>query len=148
MARLEIHKFGGTSVGDPARMVADAHILAEAAADGRSLVAVASAMGGVTDALIGAAAAAVARDRPGARAALDSLAARHRAALADLAGDTPAPEAAADIQRIIDELDDLLAAVVLLGEMTARTRDRLLASGEKLSVRLLALALHGLGQAG
>ncbi|MCE7958159.1 MAG: aspartate kinase, partial [Acidobacteria bacterium ACB2] len=51
---ISVHKFGGTSLGSAERIVAAARLLRKAAA--RSpVVAVASAMGGVTDVLLAAA---------------------------------------------------------------------------------------------
>ena len=41
-----------------------------------------------------------------------------------------------------------MGAIVLLGELTARTKDRIIASGEKMSVRLLSLALNNHGLSG
>lgn len=52
--RLEVHKFGGTSVLGADRMRAAARIVAEAGAGAR-IVVVASAMAGVTDDLVAAA---------------------------------------------------------------------------------------------
>src|SRR5664280_1279504 len=51
---IAIHKFGGTSLGDASRIRNAAHLLA-AARRRRPVVAVASAMGGVTDVLLEAA---------------------------------------------------------------------------------------------
>jgi len=139
---VEVHKFGGTSMGGVEQIQRAASLVAGAAADGPGQVAVASAMGGVTDVLLRAAHAAAGGDRGRARALVDGLRERHHAALAALGAD-PAPRAAVD--GLLKEVSDLLEAVVLLSELTARTRDRLIASGEKMSVRLLALALRGLG---
>ena len=67
MARLEIHKFGGTSVGDAARIAACAAILS-AASRGTRLVAVASTLAGVTDLLVAATLAARLGNRDEVRA--------------------------------------------------------------------------------
>ncbi|HEU0052017.1 MAG TPA: hypothetical protein VFQ39_02525, partial [Longimicrobium sp.] len=55
--RTEVHKFGGTSVADAERLDIAARRVAEAAAGARVVV-VSSALVGVTDALVAAAAAA------------------------------------------------------------------------------------------
>src|SRR5438093_1334656 len=57
VTRLEVHKFGGTSLGDAGRIAACAAIGAGVAGRAR-VVLVASAMAGVTDRLVAAAAAA------------------------------------------------------------------------------------------
>ena len=74
MARLEVHKFGGTSVGDARRIAACAEILRGAVASSR-LIAVASAVTGVTDQLVAAAAAAARGER---EQALECIAALRR----------------------------------------------------------------------
>src|SRR4051794_35520883 len=49
---LLVQKFGGTSVGDPGKIRRVAQRIAAACAQGHAIVAVVSAMGGTTDALI------------------------------------------------------------------------------------------------
>ncbi len=143
MGRIEVHKFGGTSVGDAARIRACAAILADASSRA-SLVAVASAMAGVTNDLAAAASAAAAGDRESALATIASLLARHEAVLSDLAPDRG--DAAREyFRRTASELGELLSASSLLGEVSPRTRDQVLAAGEKMSVRLLVLALEARG---
>jgi aspartokinase/homoserine dehydrogenase 1 len=143
--RLEIHKFGGTSLGAPDRIDRAARRLAIAAADHRVVV-VASAMGGVTDMLV---AALDTPDTHPADTTIDALRQRHHAAAAALEHAVPpadrAPGDTRDLDDLLDEAHTLLSARALLGERTARTRDRVLSVGEKLSVRLLSRALrrHG-----
>ena len=80
---IAIHKFGGTSLGDAGRIRNAALLLAAARRRGR-VVAVASAMGGVPDVLLGAAREAE-RGRIGpARAAVEALRERHEAAARSL----------------------------------------------------------------
>ena len=141
--RIEVHKFGGTSVGDALRIAAVARLLRDLSSE-CGLVVVASAMAGVTDALIAAAAAATRGDRDEGAKLLDAVRARHLAALAQLHVDGE-PEVAAEIGRIVEEVTDLVRAVAHLHELTPRTRDDIVASGEKLSVRLLTAALTAVG---
>jgi len=98
-------------------------------------------MAGVTDQLVRGATSAVNGEREGALATLAAVRTRHQQALADICGEE-VPEVAADIDRIVGELEDLLRSVSLLGELTARIRDRIVSCGEKLSVRLFAAALR------
>jgi bifunctional aspartokinase / homoserine dehydrogenase 1 len=112
------------------------------AARASSIVVVSSAMSGVTNALVAAAAAAEEGRRADALDELEGLAATHRTALDTLGGD---PAVSVDIDRLLEEANDLIRASVYLGELTPRTRDRLLITGEKLAVRLLALALRAEG---
>lgn len=138
--RTEVHKFGGTSVGSPERLRAVATLVRDAAVD-RRVVVVSSAMTGVTNALVAAAEAAGRGQREEGLAGLASLAGRHRDALRALGADL---SVGAEVDRLLDEARDLVRASTYLGELTARTRDRLLITGEKLAVRLLAHALRQL----
>ncbi|MBW2254999.1 MAG: bifunctional aspartate kinase/homoserine dehydrogenase I [Deltaproteobacteria bacterium] len=146
MTRTEVHKFGGTSVGDAARIRSAARLVVTTARNTR-LAVVTSAMAGVTDQLVRAATSAKQGKRESALASLTEVRTRHHQALAQICG-TKDPEVAADIDRIVGELEDLLRSVSLLGELTARVRDRIVSCGEKLSVRLFAAALRCEGAKG
>ena len=142
--QIEVHKFGGTSLGDAARINEAARRVAEAADTARVGV-VASAMAGVTDQLMELAAAASAGDRARARRTVERVGRRYRDALDELeAGEETAP-VQGELSRLSDELWDLAKGAVLIGEQTPRTRDRILSAGEKMSVRLLAYALREAG---
>src|SRR5664280_2922853 len=80
---VAIHKFGGTSLGDASRIRNAARLLA-AARRRRPVVAVASAMGGVTDVLLQAARDAERGHIGLARKAVEALNARHAAAAKEL----------------------------------------------------------------
>lgn len=145
MARIEVHKFGGTSVGDAARIVAAAGIVKDACRSAR-IVVVVSAMTTVTDRLLTAAAAAARGDRDAAARTLAEIRRTHEAALAEIGG-TDAGSVGADLAHLAEEAGDLARAAAWLRELSARTRDQLLSLGEKMSARLLAQALRALGVA-
>ncbi|HEX5856117.1 MAG TPA: aspartate kinase, partial [Thermoanaerobaculia bacterium] len=133
---IAIHKFGGTSLGDASRIRNAARLLA-AAQRRRPVVAVASAMGGVTDVLLQAARDAE-RGRIGlARKAVDALNARHAAAARELGVRFEAAP--------LRELSAALEGVALLRERTARVTDLVSSFGERLSAPLLAAALAKAG---
>jgi aspartokinase/homoserine dehydrogenase 1 len=143
MPRTEVHKFGGTSVGDAAGIQAAAAIVAGAVRQAR-IVVVASAMTTVTDRLVAAAAAAARGERGEGLRGLVEILALHESALAEIGGNEAA-DVRSELRRLVEEAEELVRAVALLHEMTPRTRDQLLAVGEKLSARLLALALRRRG---
>ena len=137
-----VHKFGGTSLGDAERIVRAARLLA-AASRKRRLVAVASAMGGVTDVLLRAAHEAE-RGRLGpARKAVVELAEWHEAAAAGISKATGA--AVAFDAAPLAELDTALSGISLLRERTPRVTDLVASFGERLSAPLVAAALSALG---
>lgn len=143
MGPVEIHKFGGSSLGDGQRL-AEAVARVKEARETVTLVVVASALGGVTDGLIAICEHAAAGDHRAALSALEPLLVRHQELLSlvdpeDRFGGSEAVSAAEV------ELRDLLHGAVLTAELTLRTRDRVLATGERLATRILAAAL---GRAG
>lgn len=145
--RIEVHKFGGTSVLGAQRL-SDAATLVIEASKHASVVVVASAMSGVTNLLVEAAAAAKAGQRDRADLALSRVRAMHDEALDRIEGPVgngePGPVRNA-INAILNDLDNVLRGAELVAEVTPRTRDRIVSTGEKLSVRLLALILRRRG---
>ena len=91
MTRIEVHKFGGTSLAD-AQRYQNAASLISSVGPGVQVVAVVSAMGKTTDELVDAAAAAEASERTQALAVIETVRARHGTVLTIL--DAKEPEMA------------------------------------------------------
>src|SRR5271163_5048633 len=143
--RLQVMKFGGTSVGDASCIARTAQIIAQAARE-NSCVAVVSAMSGVTNRLIEAAKRAGASDGNQGAAVLDALRKQHEDALKTLVQDQNARKS------ILEELDEvfaegrrLLEGTALLRELTPRTLDAISSLGERLSAPLVSAAVASLG---
>ena len=141
-----VHKFGGIALADSEAIRHAARIVA--AGQTRSTTVVASAMDGVTEALLEI--ATLARtNRAAATAASEKLRKRHLATASELAIDD---ELLQPLRATIDrEFDDL---AMLCGAMSAAkgppslaTTDTILARGERLAARLLAAALSVAGVA-
>jgi aspartokinase/homoserine dehydrogenase 1 len=146
MPVLEVHKFGGTSVGNASAFRQAATLVARAHASDRQVVVACSAMSGVTDALIAVVQSARGGRADTARDSLQGLRTRHHQTLAGLGVSRPVEESLRQtLDSLFDELYDLVAACTVLGELTPRTRDRIVATGEKLAVPLLAAAVLELG---
>jgi len=141
MANIEVHKFGGTSLGSAERFEAAAALIGEARKSA-GIIVVASAVSGVTDELIEAAEGAFAGDKEGSLDRIGIMKARHLEILDRLGGDESTGR---EISGLCEELSDLVRGAFMLGELTLRTMDRIISSGEKLSVRLLAFALEKAG---
>jgi aspartate kinase len=149
-----VMKFGGTSVADPAaieRLMSIVRAARQAAIqpesqDWRGPIVVVSALGGVTDRLLGIAAEAGAGDVEGAREHVHALRARHLDVAAVIANDADRAAVEQAIQREFDELERVVGALGVLREVTPRWLDAIAAQGEILSSRLVAAALtsHGL----
>lgn len=135
-----VTKFGGTSLDDGAAFVERVGIVRER--QERGCLVVASAMAGVSRALLRLGWLAEGGVTPAVDAAREQLLARHRQVLLD-AGleerERAAVEAAIDAQD--RRLRELLAGVAAAGELRGAAKDRILAVGELLSSRLLAAVL-------
>jgi aspartokinase/homoserine dehydrogenase 1 len=141
--RIEVHKFGGTSVAGVQRLT-EVGELVRGLSSTRRMVVVSSAMSGVTDGLGSVVELAAGGRRSRALELVDELERRHLEVAAELCPGT-ADVPGAEIERITGELRELLRAVVQVGEATPRSLDRVLSCGEKLAVRLLAARLRERG---
>jgi len=133
---MQVLKFGGTSVASAENIRKSLTIVAKAAEQG-PVVMVVSALGGTTDALIGAGRTAAQAD-DAFRDALQQLEERHVTAAYELLGTEAQHSAIALIQNQFDGLKQLCEGIFALGELSNRTLDRLMSYGELLSSQLIA----------
>jgi len=138
---LRVMKFGGTSVADASCIGRVVEII-RAASRESDVVAVVSAMSGVTNKLVAAASHAEAGDDRPVAAIFRELRQQHESAANSLIHSAP------ERSRIDGRLDGLLQeggrlcqGTILLRELTPRTRDSISSLGERLSVLLVAAAL-------
>src|SRR5277367_536253 len=144
-SRLQVMKFGGTSVGDAACIARAAKIIADGAQQG-GCVAVVSAMSGVTNRLIDAAKKAQTGVETEATAVTEALRAQHETALITLVKDEQKRATVRKkIEEVLSEGRRLLEGTALLRELTARTLDAVSSLGERLSAPLVAAAVRELG---
>jgi aspartokinase/homoserine dehydrogenase 1 len=144
-SKLQVMKFGGTSVGDASCIARAAQIVAQAA-DGNSVVAVVSAMSGVTNRLVEAANRAAGGDREAGSALIAQLREQHATALAALTADeTRRAGVHSALNEILAEGQRLLDGTGLLRELTPRALDTISSLGERLCAPIFAVALAELG---
>ena len=141
---LEVWKFGGASLADAAAIRKAAALIA---GHPGPLVIVASALAGVTDALLeGAHGAAAGKPNVAVRVANDLLQ-RHRQVATQL---VPSGVGRRHLLTTIDtaarEYRELCGAVGVLGHLEARTSDMLVSRGERLSAACLAAAIAAAGR--
>jgi aspartokinase/homoserine dehydrogenase 1 len=143
--RLQVMKFGGTSVGDATCIARAAKIIAQAAKENPCVVVV-SAMSGVTNRLIEAAKTAQAGNAAEAEAILGALEKQHETALASL---LPDEQKRAHLRQCLElvlaEGRRLCEGTALLRELTPRTLDAISSLGERLSAPLVAATVDELG---
>lgn len=135
-----VHKFGGVAL---ANAEAIRHAVDIVANGHHASVVVASAMGGVTDALLEIALKARRRDRAGSKGAIESLRRRHLAAANALTADARELNALrASIDRELDDLARLAQSVFATPRrLTPALIDRIVARGERLAARLFTATL-------
>src|SRR5579864_1718972 len=144
-SRVQVMKFGGTSVGDAACIARAAQIVASAAR-ANAVVAVVSAMSGVTNRLVEAATRAASGDREAGAALIAELRQQHAAALAALVPDkTRRASVTGMLDEIFAEGQRLLDGTALLRELTPRALDAISSLGERLCAPIFASALGELG---
>src|SRR5215468_9962892 len=143
--RLQVMKFGGTSVGDASCITRAAKIIVNAAKEFRC-VAVVSAMSGVTNRLIEAADHARAGNAGEAAAILESLRKQHETALSSLVRQEEERQPIRQrLQEVLSEGRRLCEGTALLRELTPRTLDAVSSLGERLSAPLVAAAVKETG---
>jgi aspartokinase/homoserine dehydrogenase 1 len=142
---LRVMKFGGTSVGDAACIGRVAQIVRGASAEG-PVVVVVSAMSGVTNHLVAAAAQAEAGNRDQVAELFTALRQQHQAALEVLIQQSDKRSRLADaMEDIFREGERLCEGTTLLRELTPRTLDSVSSLGERLSAPMVSGSLESLG---
>jgi aspartokinase/homoserine dehydrogenase 1 len=142
-SRPEVFKFGGVAVGNAdAIRVALAHV--SRAAPGVAVVV--SAMNGITDLLLESGQAALRRDRARCDDAAAQVESRHRALVAELVASPDRANALnAAITESVRELRSMTESIAVLGELTPRAQDALVARGERLVAAIFAIAAIEIG---
>jgi aspartate kinase len=142
-----VMKFGGTSVGDGPRIKNVAKLVKKYHDEGNEVIAVASAMTGVTDKLYEMAQTAketcsiadVERN-------FSEVALRHAAAIDDAIDDAAVRrEVSAIAEQRLAELKNALVGVCYLGELTNRSLAYIYSFGERMSVPILSGSLRSMG---
>jgi len=134
-------KFGGTSVGDADRVANAIDIVAER--QHLQPVIVVSALAGVTNDLVAASEAACAQ-KPGEVAGIiRRVRARHEEVALRLVQQKMDffETFIKKLDKQIEEIDTILRGIALLGEITARAKDKVMSIGEKLSSVLFAYTM-------
>ena len=142
-----VMKFGGTSVGTGERIANVGRIAAKVLREtGTPPVVVVSAMSGVTDSLVRAATTAASGDKRTFHAIRDELQQRHEQAIIDCVTN---PEhrrgLCAEIEGLLNWLENLCTSIHTLGELTPRGLDVVSGLGERISARITAAAMLSQG---
>ena len=140
---MQVLKFGGTSVANAEninRVVAIVKGKLKKDSSGRpasKIIVVVSALGGVTDLLLGAASEA-AEGNESFKEKLAIVEQRHIEAAKQLILVTRQSQMLSLVKKCCNEIEDICSGIFLLGESTNRTRDRISSYGEWLSSHIIA----------
>jgi aspartokinase/homoserine dehydrogenase 1 len=140
-ASAVVHKFGGAGLVDAGAIRHAAQIVA---ARPSGVVVVASAMKGVTDALLDIAVLASRGKLVAARAAIAALRRRHMETATELAAGN-GQFSTAEFDHEFDDLTELVSRIVAKTPLDAAITDAVAARGERMSASMLAAALSTLG---
>ena len=140
-----VMKFGGSSVATGKKIRHVAELIADNSREDCAVVAVVSALDGVTDQLIQAAEAAKKGNREYIRKFKHEILERHLVTAKEAIKDGQIREEAEQtLKARIDELEQVLTGIVYVGELTPKSRDTVIAYGEKLSAPIVSGALKDL----
>ena len=138
-------KFGGSSIADAECIARSLDIIAKPVKEGKQVIVVVSALGGVTNTLIALCDLARQGD-PSYKGVLNDLISRHEQIVFALVNRPDKRSATLQqMSAIFHELRDTLNGLFLLREETPRTRDLIMSCGERLSAILICSALGSRG---
>jgi aspartokinase/homoserine dehydrogenase 1 len=143
---MQVLKFGGTSVANAENMNKVSSIVQQALVrlpQGKTIVVV-SALGGVTDVLLQSGGLAAAGDES-YKELLQKVEQRHLEAVKALIPVTQQSSVLSWVKQRCNEIEDICNGVFLLGELSARTKDRIVSFGELLSSKIIAARLSAQG---
>ena len=137
-----VMKFGGVSTSSGANILRIVDIVRKHVKQGDKVVLVISAMAGVTDMLINMINCSLSSNFAEVERAIAGLKERHVQACREaIKGEKLRIEAEQDVEGLIQELYFTLKVISYLKEASPRTRDRVLAFGEKMATKIVWRAL-------
>lgn len=141
---MKVLKFGGTSVGS-VQAIQQVFDIVQKQSKETKLVVVVSAMGGTTDVLINAGNYAAHADET-YKELIKQVELRHLETVKALVPVQTQSSALSLIKKLCNEIEDLCNGIFLLGELSARTKDKLVSYGELMSSQMMAASFnaHGL----
>ncbi|MEO6670681.1 MAG: bifunctional aspartate kinase/homoserine dehydrogenase I [Ferruginibacter sp.] len=142
---MQVLKFGGTSVANAENINKVVAIVKEAIKKDKTIVVV-SALGGVTDLLLDAAALAAA-GKETYKEKLEVIEKRHLDCVVQLLGADRRPSLLALVKKSCSEMVEFCNGIFLLGELTGRSKDRISSYGEWLSSCIITEACNAAGMA-
>jgi bifunctional aspartokinase / homoserine dehydrogenase 1 len=140
---MQVLKFGGTSVANAENINKVVAIVKESIKNDSTVVVV-SALGGVTDLLLGAATLAAVGDEA-YKDKLTAIEQRHLEAVKALIPVAQQSQLLSLVKKSCNEIEDICNGIFLLRELTARSKDRIGSYGEWLSSQIITAKFNSDG---
>ncbi|HUZ59030.1 MAG TPA: bifunctional aspartate kinase/homoserine dehydrogenase I [Hanamia sp.] len=140
---MRVLKFGGSSVANAENVNKIVSILHERL-EKEKLIVVVSALGGITDALLGGVVLASKGDSL-YKEELQKIEIRHLEMVKQLIPVTNQSRVLSMVKKHCNEIEDICNGVFLLQELTPRTRDRIMSYGELLSSQIISAKFQSAG---
>jgi aspartokinase/homoserine dehydrogenase 1 len=137
---MQVLKFGGTSVAKAENIEKVISIVTKAISKETTVVVV-SALGGITDILLDSATIA-ASGSPDFVEKISTAEKRHFDCVSQLIGNNPPQELVSFIKDTFEEIKNLCNGILLLNELTPRSKDRIAGYGELLSSKIITAAFN------
>ncbi len=136
---MQVLKFGGSSVANAENIKKVMAVLKNSAAEKKTIVVV-SALGGITDLLLHCSQLA-SEGQENYTSILGDIEQRHLQTVRDLIPINNQSALLSLVKTLCNEMEDICNGIFLLGELSARTKDRMVSYGELLSSKIIAAAL-------
>jgi aspartokinase/homoserine dehydrogenase 1 len=137
---MQVIKFGGSSVASAENINKVINIVKNKTATNK-IVIVVSALGGITDLLL-AAAHLASTNNDVYKTTLQEIETRHLATVKELIPVTQQSAVLSLVKKMCNEIEDICNGIFLLGELSARTKDKIVSYGELLSSQIIAAKLN------
>ena len=134
---MKVLKFGGTSVGSAENIKRVKEIVEKQTDD---VIVVVSALGGVTDKIVRAAQLA-STGTTNFQTELTAIKNKHTEVIQTLFNGSGSIEYI--VEELLDELEQILTGITLVGELTVKTLDRITGIGERISSHIVAQYISG-----
>lgn len=136
---MQVIKFGGSSVASAENINKVVEIVKEKTGTTRVVVVV-SALGGITDLLLQCAAMAAANNES-YKTAAQEIELRHLNTVKELLPVTHQSSVLSAVKKMCNEIEDICNGIFLLGELSERTKDKIVSYGELISSQIIAAKL-------
>jgi bifunctional aspartokinase / homoserine dehydrogenase 1 len=136
---MQVIKFGGSSVAS-AENISKVVEIVKGKTGTTKVVVVVSALGGITDLLLQCAAMA-AENNESYKAAAQEIELRHLNTVKELLPVTMQSSVLSAVKKMCNEIEDICNGIFLLGELSERTKDKIVSYGELISSQIIAAKL-------